>query len=282
VGDPAERSTDARPVAPAVIWHDLECGLYRADLPLWLELARACPDGPILDVGAGAGRVALALARSGRHVIALDHDRRLLDALAQRAGDLPVETVCADARSFALPERGALALCIVPMQTLQLLGGRAGRRDFLRLARAHLKPGGLLACALVTELEPFDCSDGGEAPSPETALIDGVRYVSQATRVEVAAGSIAIERERRIVAPAAAERAGAAPATAGYPTASAASSAPGASDAAAAERDLIELDRLSAVELEREGVAAGLLVEPCRRVAPTADHTGSTVVVLRV
>ena len=31
-----------------VIWHDLECGSYRADLPLWRELAVREP-GPILE-----------------------------------------------------------------------------------------------------------------------------------------------------------------------------------------------------------------------------------------
>ena len=35
-----------------VIWHDVECGRYDADMALWHELAQAA-DGPILDVGAG-------------------------------------------------------------------------------------------------------------------------------------------------------------------------------------------------------------------------------------
>ncbi len=43
----------------AVVWHDIECSAYRADLPLWRELAAEYGD-PILDVGAGTGRVALA------------------------------------------------------------------------------------------------------------------------------------------------------------------------------------------------------------------------------
>ncbi len=31
----------------AVVWHDLECGSYAADLPLWRELASAAQaDGP--------------------------------------------------------------------------------------------------------------------------------------------------------------------------------------------------------------------------------------------
>src|SRR3954447_7644142 len=34
-----------------VVWHDVECGRYSADLPLWHELA-ARERGPILEVGA--------------------------------------------------------------------------------------------------------------------------------------------------------------------------------------------------------------------------------------
>ena len=50
--------------APAhVVWHDVECGGYDADLPLWRELAREA-GGPVLDVGAGTGRVALRARRA--------------------------------------------------------------------------------------------------------------------------------------------------------------------------------------------------------------------------
>ena len=49
------------------IWHEVECGGYRADIPLWLSLAsRAVPrpgSAPILDLGAGTGRVAVELAQ---------------------------------------------------------------------------------------------------------------------------------------------------------------------------------------------------------------------------
>lgn len=232
---------------PAVVWHDLECGAYRADLPLWRELADAHPEGPILDIGAGTGRVALDLARRGRRVIALDRDPNLLAALRLRAEGLDVELIRADARSFELPAEERVALCIAPMQTVQLLGGADGRRSFLRCARAHLRPGGLLACALVTELEAFDCADG-LGPTPEVCHIDGVRYCSQATRVQEERHSIAIERHRSI------------------------------GDSPVIERDLIELDRLGVAELEREGAAAGLRCVRSRHVPTTADHAGSVVV----
>jgi len=67
----------------ASIWHDLECGGYAEDLPLWRELAGGA-GGPVLDVGAGTGRVTLDLATRGAVVTALDVDADLLDELARR------------------------------------------------------------------------------------------------------------------------------------------------------------------------------------------------------
>ena len=106
-----------------IMWHDVECGGYAEDLPLWRELA-AAEAGPVLDVGAGAGRVALELARAGHDVTALDLDAELLAELrarAQREG-LQVRTEQADAAGFELsgPPFGLIA---VPMQTIQLLPG---------------------------------------------------------------------------------------------------------------------------------------------------------------
>jgi 2-polyprenyl-3-methyl-5-hydroxy-6-metoxy-1,4-benzoquinol methylase len=91
--------------ASVVIWHELECGRYRADLDLWRELAGAAR-GPVLEIGAGCGRVALKLARAGHEVTALDRDAQLLAALRQAAGGLAVQTVCAGVLASA-------ALCAV-------------------------------------------------------------------------------------------------------------------------------------------------------------------------
>jgi SAM-dependent methyltransferase len=241
-----------------VVWHDLECGAYRADLSLWRELAGTVP-GPVLDVGAGTGRVTLALAQADRHVTALDLDPALLGALRDRADGLDVETVCADACSFALPRRD-FGLCLVPMQTIQLLAGAAERAALLRRARAHLRPGGLLACAIVTELEPFDMADGSPGPSPETARVGELLYTSQATSVRVLPTRIVIERARRAIP------SGGGASSHGHP---------------AGERNVVELARVSSSELEREGSQAGLHPEPAREITSTDEHVGSTVVMLR-
>jgi SAM-dependent methyltransferase len=237
--------------AHAVVWHDLECGAYTADLPLWRELAGDAA-GAVLDVGAGTGRVALDLGDAGHEVTALDLDAELLVALRERATGMRVEAVCADARTFALDRRD-YALCLAPMQTVQLLGGSAQRVEFLRCAHAHLRPGGVLVCAIVTEIEAFDCDAGDLGPTPEIARIDGVSYISHATRVLVGRRVVRIERERAVL--------------------------PGEQPAAGTQltwvRDVVELDQLSVGELQREGREAGLVAAGTRVIPATEEHTAS-------
>jgi SAM-dependent methyltransferase len=245
--------------SPRVIWHDVECGPYSADLPLWRELADAETrrhPGAILDIGAGTGRVALELLRAEHRVTALDTDRELLLALDERAAGMALETVCADARTFDTGRRD-FALCIAAMQTIQLLGGSSERVAFLRRARAHLRPEGLLACAIVTELEQFDCAAGDAGPKEEVARFAGDLYVSRAIRVRARIASILIVRERSILRD-------------GQPA-----SQP------RAERDVVELARVTPSQLEREGREAGLHPVAPRSVEPTDDHLGSVVVMFR-
>jgi SAM-dependent methyltransferase len=226
-----------------VIWHDVECGRYTADLPLWHELAGQA-GGRVLDVGAGTGRVALELARAGHDVTALDVDPELLAALSERAGELPVRTVVADAARFDAGD-AAFALVAVPMQTIQLLPDRAG---FFRSARRALAPGGLVALAIATELEPFE---GAELPPPDAAEHDGTRFLSQPTAVRAVPGGTRIERLRHTIPP------------------------------GTTEEDVIVLAAVSAGELAAEGAAAGLRDEGVREIPATADHVGSEVVLLR-
>jgi SAM-dependent methyltransferase len=235
----------------SVIWHDLECGTYGVDLAFWRALA-ARHRGPILDVGAGSGRVALHLARAGHEVTALDFDPELLAALDRRRNGQPIRTVCADARTFALPDR--FGLCIVPMQTVQLLGGGAGRRAFLQRARAHLSSDAAIAMAIADRIEPFDVDQGFPPPLPDVTEIDGTVYCSRPTAVRLLPdGRYRLERRREVVDPA------------GRLTAS---------------HDEIALDHVSPDQLESDGRAAGLTVAPREIVPETEEYVGSTVVIL--
>ncbi len=234
------------------IWHDVECGGYDADFALWRELARA-HGGPILDVGAGTGRVALDLARRGHEVVALDLDPTLLAILGERAEaeHLHVQTVAGDAGDFRL-ERRDFAIVMAPMQTVQLLRP-AGRRGFLRSARAHVASGGLVAIALADALECFD-ADHVLLPLPDRLIVDSALYSSQPVALRDHGETVAIERIREILT---------------------------ADGRRSASDDVLHLDRVSIAELEAEGRAAGLIALPARILPPTEEHVGTSVVMLR-
>lgn len=231
------------------VWHDLECGSYREDLPLWRTLASEA-SGPVLDVGAGTGRVTLDLAARGVEMAALDVCAPLLDALRVRAAGLPVETVHADARDFRLDRR--VSLVLAPMQTLQLLDGPAGRAAFLRCALAQLEPGGLLVAALA---DATDCFDDAHPlpPPPDEREILGVRYASQLRTVVDEGNRAAIHRRREVIGPARHE----------------------STDV------VVRLDRVSANEVADEARELGFKPEPHLRVPETDTYLGASVVVLR-
>ncbi len=233
-----------------VIWHDLECWGYDLDLPLWRELADR-EGSPILDVGAGTGRVSLDLARRGHEVVALDLSAELLDALRERAEGLPVTTVASDARELAVARRFPLVL--VPMQTLQLFGGADGRARFLVRARDHLATGGLIAVALADALECFD-EEHDQPPPPDMREIDGVVYASRPIAVRDLGDRAAIDRIRDVVE---------------------------ADGTHTRTENVVELDRIDPDGLAEEAAALGLRAETPRRIPATIEYVGSTVVMIR-
>jgi len=241
-----------------VVWHDVECGSYVEDLPLWRSLAAEYGD-PVLDVGAGTGRVALDLARAGFRVTALDRDPELLAALNGRLAENRristdmCQTLVADARDFDLGD-DRFPLVIVPMQTIQLLGGPEGRAAFLRCAHRHLEPGGALAIAIAEVLDLYEVVDGMPMPLPDVREVEGIVYSSQPTAVRADGGGFVLERRREIVS------------LEGDMT---------------VEENVIRLDRLTVRGLEREGVAAGFERGGRAHVPATEDYSGSEVVVLR-
>jgi len=238
-----------------LLWHDLECGDYDADLALWHELAAEAA-GPVLDIGAGTGRVALPLAAAGVDVVACDVDRELLAALRRRAREqgLIVETVKADARALDALAGREFAAVIVPMQTLQLLAGAKDRAAFYAGARAALRPGGLLAAALADALDGYSEQDGVLPPLPDMREVDGVVYSSRPIAVREEPDGVVIVRVREIV-----RRDG----------------------THMSEDNEVRLARIDAARVAAEAAAHGFAALPARAVAQTEEYVGSEVVVLR-
>jgi SAM-dependent methyltransferase len=217
----------------------------------------------VLDIGCGTGRVALHLARRNRDVVGVDADPALVEEFSARAAGLPARGVVADARELNLGAEFSLALA--PMQLVQLLAGEAERIACLRGVAAHLFPGGIAALAIVEDVEAEDAGATfplhrrGKRPSeppplPDTREVDGIVYSSLPLPTIVDDETLLVRRLRHIVS---------------------------LEGLLSEEESTIGLRVLDADRLEREGATAGLEALPRLFVAPTPDHVGSTVVVLR-
>lgn len=237
--------------AEEAIWHDVECGGYEVDLPAWVELAGR-HGGPVLDVGAGTGRVAIPLARGGLEVTALDVDPSLLAVLGQRSEEegLCIETVCADARGWRAPS--GFSLILVPMQTIQLFGGPDGRCRFLAAARENLVDEGVVAIA-VADMTPGEASIPAAFPADVMSVGDSV-YASRPVCVSRDGSTMVIERERvRTVN----------------------------GSEAARNSCLLEIDDVGASEIERDARSVGLTTAGRLSIPADGAYLGAEVVLLR-
>jgi SAM-dependent methyltransferase len=233
------------------IWHDVENGAYAADLALWERLA-AEGAGPVLELGAGTGRVTLELAGHGHDITALDSSQALIGSLRSRAdaAGLEIETEVADARDFNLGRR--FATILAPMQFAHIVGGGDGRARMLAAVSRHLNPGGTLAAALLDE-EAVAEQLSGPPPLPDVREVDGWVYSSLPTEVIATRSGYEVRRLRQSVSP---------------------------TGELSERTDSIHLDTLSPAELEAEAATAGLEARERIPIAATADHVGSVVCVL--
>jgi SAM-dependent methyltransferase len=105
--------------------------------------------GPVLELGAGTGRITLPLAQDGVTVHALDAHAGMLEALRGRLSRQPADVrervtiVEGDMRSFELPQR--FALVIVPFRAFLHNLTEPDQLACLARARTHLRPDGGLA-----------------------------------------------------------------------------------------------------------------------------------------
>jgi SAM-dependent methyltransferase len=133
--------------------------------------------GRLLDVGCGAGREALGLARAGYRVVGIDLSPAMVAAAregAARAG-LPIEFRVESLTELADPPGSYDAVYIAA--ALHHVPGRARRVDALRRVRRALVPGGALLLFVVYR--------GSRPWLSRSRLVDAIRRVARRLPFEV-------------------------------------------------------------------------------------------------
>ncbi|MBA4116871.1 MAG: class I SAM-dependent methyltransferase, partial [Rubrobacter sp.] len=156
---------------PLADLYDLEYD-HDYDLPLWLTLAER-EDGPVVEWGAGTGRLAIPLAEAGHDVTAVEVSENMLAKGRERSA--AVEWVRGDMRGVTLGRGYGLAVCA--FNSFLCLLGVDDALAFLRNAREHLKPGGLLGI----EVSAFSPEELAEEPGGPTLRHDFSRELPQGT-----------------------------------------------------------------------------------------------------
>ncbi len=238
------------------IWQEVEFGSYDADLPLWVELAEQA-EGPVAELGAGAGRVSLHLAGHGYEVVAVERDLDLIRELEVVAGErgVSLSVIAADLSSPAelrLPFRPALV--IGPLHVIQVLDATDRPALLARLLDA-MAPGGILALTVVDETTILSSGAASTQILPDMRELDGWVYSSEPLWVQVGERALTVRRLRESVSP-----------------------------EGEMERDIHDeiLYRIEPEALEREAADAGFTPKGRRGISSGEDEADSTVVLLEV
>jgi SAM-dependent methyltransferase len=121
---------------------------FRGDAEWYRGKARES-GGPVLELGAGTGRITLGIAQAGISVHALDADSAMLDRLRQKLANQPpgvqerVVLTVGDMRVFKLAER--FALIIAPFRAFLHNLTEHDQLACLDRVREHLRPDGCFA-----------------------------------------------------------------------------------------------------------------------------------------
>ncbi len=142
-------------------------------------LADLAGDGPVLELGAGTGRLALPLARLGLEVHALDGSERMIERLTAKATDTHLTTFVAD-MGGPLPA-GPYSLVFVAVNTFFSLVDDGAQQATMGRVAQSLEHGG----RFVVEAFVPESTDGGDHVDVRDLTAD--RVVLSISRTDPAA-----------------------------------------------------------------------------------------------
>jgi SAM-dependent methyltransferase len=144
-------------------------------------------NAPVLELGCGTGRLTIPLAKQGINVSGLDVVPAMLARAKRKAGDLPIQWIEADARTFQSERKFGLIFDVGEAFVHVL--ERADHEAILDSVKKHLAPGGRFVLAIsfphlgmLTEREEHEWfsyphSHGYEVRVSGTTHYDHVRQI---------------------------------------------------------------------------------------------------------
>jgi SAM-dependent methyltransferase len=154
----AEPDTD-RAVSAIARYYDLDFGGIDDDLEMYRNLAAG---GRVLELGAGTGRIAAALAESGSDVVAVESNAAMREAGSERFRAAGVRVVEQDMRRLDLLNESPFDLAVCGLSTFCHLQLRADQLATLDSVARHLTAGG----RAVFDLPALTADDWEEGPRP--------------------------------------------------------------------------------------------------------------------
>ena len=116
--------------------YELTARLLEPVSELAVAAAGIAPGHRVLDVGCGTGNAAIAAARRGASVVAVDPSPRLLEVASQRARDAGLELTCKQAEAASLPAPdAAFDIVLSVFAVIFAPDAEAAARELMRVVR---------------------------------------------------------------------------------------------------------------------------------------------------
>lgn len=159
---------------PLADLYDLEY-VHDHDVPFWLTLAGR-ESGPVVEWGAGTGRIAVSLAAAGHDVTAVELSQQMVEKGIKKGKT--VEWILGDMLTAKPGKRYGLAVCV--FNSFLCLLSVDDALAFLRNAREHLEPGGMLGI----EFSAFSPEELAEEPGGPSLRHDLTRDLPDGGRLD--------------------------------------------------------------------------------------------------
>lgn len=166
----------------ARLYVDLHRG-HPGDVAFYVKLCAGADR--VVELGCGAGRLAIPVARSGASVVGIDVDEGLLGLAANAVAAEPpavqsrLRFVCADLAAESLPVDPPADRVLLPYNTLLCLPEACLQRRCLGHARRLLRPGG----ELVLDVYDADLMHEEAEVEPDDACFDHVVTLNRGAEV---------------------------------------------------------------------------------------------------